>query len=655
MNCRIKFTLLAGILAGTSFPSFAADVTLVQSLQQGTALVTVDTTAAGTIKRMVTVSGLSIGERLIGFDARPVANRALYGLSNVGQVYAINGVTGVATAIGARLPLVGFPAASGFDFNPSVDRIRIVTDSNQNFRVNPDTGAIAATDPNVAYAPGDRAAGGNPNITGAAYTNNVPGGTPTVLYLIDSASGTLVTQGSVDGTISPNSGQLLTVGSLGVATNSATAFDIARDGTSLALLTNPQTNVQGLYSINLGTGVATFVGALPTGLNRSFAGLAFTSTPLGVLGATANSNAAGNVLDRFVGAPSGALVGLFGAFDGLATDSARGAALAGLTPASFALLPELVFQSINNQDDVVRGYLRDVRAGETGRSTMATLGPDQKIGLFLVAGGRTGNLAGGIDRNRTSYGAANLTGGIDYRFSPNFLIGAFGGYDKADARLNSISERSDIDSWYIGGYGSAYAGAFFLDAQASYGKTDFNLRRGISVGSFGTTNLAQTRSENWQASGVVGFDFDLGRARIEPYGGVRYARVDRDGFSETGGITALTVSADTVKSLQSVAGLKLAGNLPIGRSAVLRAHVRGEWRHEFDNDKGRLLVANFNGAGISSPFGFTTTPLGRDYAALGAGFTVSGNSPVSLVVDYTGEVAGNRAIHGITGGVRLSF
>ncbi|GGE02998.1 hypothetical protein GCM10011529_06800 [Polymorphobacter glacialis] len=652
---HFRLTFAATILAGSSLPALAADVTLVQSQQQGSALVTVDSAAPTTVKRTVQLTGLGVGERLIGFDARPAANRALYGLSNTGQVYAINGVTGTATRLGAPLPLSGFPANAGFDFNPSVDRIRIVTDADQNFRVNPDTGAIAAIDPNVAYTAGDRAAGSNPNIVGAAYTNNVAGGTPTVLYLIDSAAQTLVTQGSVNGAISPNSGQLLTVGSLGVATNEATAFDISSTGTTLALLTNPLTNVQGVYSINLTTGVATFVGALPVGANARFTGLSFTQTPFIAVGATANTQGVGNALDRFTGAPSGELVRLFGGFDSLPDDAARGAALGSLSAASFALLPELVFQSINNQDNVVRGYLRDVRAGGTGRSDMTTVGADRRIGMFLVAGGRTGSLAGDIDRNRTSYGAASVSAGADVRFTPGLLLGVFGGYDKGDARLNNASEQSDIDSWYAGVYGSAAIGPFFIDAHGSYGKTDFDLRRGVRVGSFSTINLAQTRSENWQAAGVAGLNFDLGKAQLEPYGGVRYARVDLDGFSETGGITALTVSGDRVESLQSVAGLKLAGNLPVGGSAVLRAHVRGEWRHEFENDEGRLIVANFNGASIASPFAFTTTPLGRDYAAIGAGFTVSGNSPVSLMIDYSGEVAGDRAIHGIMGGIRLAF
>lgn len=653
MNHQTMRALTAILMGSCAAQAVAADVTLVRSQQQGTSLVTVDSGSPATVKRTVQMSGLAVGERLIGFDARPAANRALYGLGSTGQVYVINGVTGAATAIGTPLPLSGFPAATGFDFNPSVDRIRIVTDANQNFRVNPDTGAIAATDPNVAYRAGDSGAGSNPTITGAAYTNNVGGGTPTVLYLIDSASGTLVTQGSVDGTISPNSGQLLTVGGLGVGTNAATAFDISPSGPTLALLTNPASNVQGVYSVNLTTGAATLVASLPAGTNFSFTGLAFTQTPFAALGGTPNTLAAANVLDRFTGIPSSGLVQLFGAFDRLATDAERSTALARLTPGGFALLPELVFQSINNQDNVVRGYLRDVRAGGIGRGDMTTLGVDGKIGMFLVAGGRTGNFAADVDRTRTEYGARSLSGGIDYRFSPGFLVGAFGGYDRAEARLNDVSEQSDVDSWYAGGFASGSIGAVFIDAHGSYGKTSFDLRRGIGV--LGSTLLANTNSENWQAAGVAGISQDFGVVRAEPFVGVRYARVDLDGFSEIGGPAALTVSGGHVESLQSVVGLKLAGNFPLGGFAVLRPHVRGEWRREFENDGARLIVANFVDAGIAAPFAFTTTPLDRDYAAIGAGFTVSGASKLSLVIDYSGDITGDRNIHGITGGIRLAF
>lgn len=656
MHSTIK-SAVAVLALSTSVGALAAEVTAVQSLQQGSALVTFDSAAPGTIIRQVPLSGLPVGARLIGFDARPAANRLLYGLSDAGQVYVINGTTGVASAVGAPLSLSGFPANTGFDFNPSVDRIRIVTDADQNFRVNPDTGAIAAVDPNVAYAAGDSGAGLNPAITGAAYTNNVAGGTPTVLYLIDTNRGVLATQGNTSGTVSPNSGQLFTVGPIGLATNASTGFDVSRTGESVAVLTNTLTGAQGLYSINLATGAATLIGALPVAANATYTGLAFTQRPLGLVGATGNQRAIGNALDRFTGVPGADLVRLFGGLDSLGTDGDRAEALGQLGPASFAILPELVIQSANFQDTTVRRYLRDARAGGTGSDdSTALMGADRRVGMFLVASGRTGRFDADLDRNRTEYGAAGVVGGLDYRFTPTILVGVMGGYDAAEARLNNRSQQSDIDSWFAGGYATVGVGPFYVDAHGSYGRTDFDLRRTVAIGTFSADTRAKPRSENVTAAATAGFSLDFGGFEFEPYGGARYVRVKLDGFSEGTGFTALTISRREVESLQSIAGLRLGGSVPVGGgSAVLRATVRGEWRHEFENDGARLIVANFNGGGIGTPFAFQTTPFNDDYAVVGAGFTVSGRSPLSLVVDYTGEIGSDRSVHGITGGLRLTF
>src|SRR6185369_13708070 len=74
-------------------------------------------------------------------------------------------------------------------------------------------------DTDLAYAPGDAHQGVNPVAVGAAYTNNFAGATTTTLYDIDTFTDSLVRQGGVNvppGTPSPNSGQLFTVGPLGV-------------------------------------------------------------------------------------------------------------------------------------------------------------------------------------------------------------------------------------------------------------------------------------------------------------------------------------------------------------------------------------------------------------------------------------------------------
>lgn len=213
----------------------------------------------------VRVSGLQARDRLIGMDVRP-ATGALYAIAASGQLYVLDSRTGKATAVGAPAAITG--TAVGFDFNPAVDRIRLVATSGQNLRLHPDTGAVAAADTPLAYAQGDRAEGSTPQVSGAGYTNSVADATSTTLYDLDSRKDTLVTQGTVAGAtpvVSPNTGQLFTVGGLGIDIAKTNGFDIATvDGRDFAMAAvQPGFSLLGgslLVKVSLTSGRASVVG-----------------------------------------------------------------------------------------------------------------------------------------------------------------------------------------------------------------------------------------------------------------------------------------------------------------------------------------------------------------------------------------------------------
>ena len=196
-----------------------------------------------TIISTTPITNLPVGETLLAIDFRPATGQ-LYGLSSASRLYLINRNSGVASAIGATAfsPVLN-GSLTGFDFNPTVDRVRIVTSSGQNLRLNPETGAAAATDTNLNP--------GTPNVGAAAYTNNNAGASTTELFVIDYTSGMLYKQDP------PNAGTLTAIGSLGLTpTTGDGGFDIdAKDGIALANL-----NVGGaLTSAGVATIKAPFV------------------------------------------------------------------------------------------------------------------------------------------------------------------------------------------------------------------------------------------------------------------------------------------------------------------------------------------------------------------------------------------------------------
>ena len=229
-------------------------------------LVQFSAAAACTITSEVAITGLVAGETLLGIDARPATGQ-LYALGSTSRLYTIDASTGAATAVGSG-PFV--PAlegsAFGFDFNPTVDRIRVVSNTGQNLRLHPVTGVVAATDVALAFATTDANAGATPSVVGAAYTNpdNDPA-TGTTLYDIDRALAILTTQSP------PNDGKLNTVGSLGVKLNELAGFDIAPTGVAYAVFKvtgkdQPKHTCgnSDLYTMDLATGAATRVGAVGT-------------------------------------------------------------------------------------------------------------------------------------------------------------------------------------------------------------------------------------------------------------------------------------------------------------------------------------------------------------------------------------------------------
>ena len=186
------------------------------------------------IDSSVEITGLGDGEDLVGIDIRP-ANDQLFAISDDSVVYSIDVTTGEATAPGEATDPAIEDDSLGFDFNPTVDRIRVDVSTTQNLRLNPDTGAVGMNpdtmkptiDGNTAYAEGDDNADATPAIVGAGYTNSVADAEETQLFVIDAEQDVLALQDP------PNDGTLNTIGSLDVDASGSTAFDITADGVAL--------------------------------------------------------------------------------------------------------------------------------------------------------------------------------------------------------------------------------------------------------------------------------------------------------------------------------------------------------------------------------------------------------------------------------------
>ena len=143
--------------------------------------------AAPEAARAVAITGLPSGVVLKGIDFRP-ATGDLYALGSDKVVYRVNPRTAIAVAEGPAFESSSTALTGdriGFDFNPTVDKIRVTSDADDNLRLDPDPGSLLATDTKLTPA--------EVTVVGSAYTNSsfaafTSRPTTTELYAVDVAA-----------------------------------------------------------------------------------------------------------------------------------------------------------------------------------------------------------------------------------------------------------------------------------------------------------------------------------------------------------------------------------------------------------------------------------------------------------------------------------
>ena len=216
----------------------------------------------GRVRDIVALTGLPAGVTLTGIDFRP-ATGDLYGVGSDSVVYRVNPWTGIAIAEGPAFTPTLRGQAFGVDFNPVVDKIRVVSDAAQNLRLNVDEGTVLSADKDLNP--------GMPMVVGAAYENSSFSATrpaATTLHVVDAASDMLFKQ------TPPNDGTLIEGKRLGIDVQSTAGFDIAGAGNA-GYLTNPlRRGGTGLYAVDITTGKTKLLGRIAGSKRLVLTGLA---------------------------------------------------------------------------------------------------------------------------------------------------------------------------------------------------------------------------------------------------------------------------------------------------------------------------------------------------------------------------------------------
>ncbi|MBF9220080.1 DUF4394 domain-containing protein [Hymenobacter ruricola] len=273
---RLFFNTLALATAGLfSFPHQAQAQTIYGLVAADDvlsfSLLSFNATSPGTVTLQGRVTGLVGFTILLGIERRPATGQLLaLGYDNSTptpqvRLYELNPLTAAATPVGPAmgLNLGNLTGKIGFSIDPTTDQIRVVTPAGNSYRLSPTTGALLATDANLAYASTDAYAGQNPDVQSISYTNNYATSPATQLFGIDKTGNRLVRQASA------GSPALATVGDLGVRLGSfdlGISTDLQSQTNKLYLmnstLTGQFSHTANWYTVNASTGTASLVGVI---------------------------------------------------------------------------------------------------------------------------------------------------------------------------------------------------------------------------------------------------------------------------------------------------------------------------------------------------------------------------------------------------------
>ena len=254
-----------------------------------------------------------------------------------------------------------------------------------------------------------------------------------------------------------------------------------------------------------------------------------------------------------------------------------------------------------------------------------------------------------------SHSTRGLVIGADAPVSENWRIGLLAGYGRSfyDADANNATGFSD--NYTLGAYGGSKIGALGIRLGSAYTWSGVRTDRNVSFTGFSDKLSGQYDARTFQAFGDVGYRLDagessFGKLSFEPFAALAYVNLHTNGFTEEGGLAALTTQSGDNNAIFSTAGLRSASDFSLG-GVALTATGSLAWRHAY-GETTPMTTVNFSG---SDQFDIKGVPIAKDLALVEVGLSTHISPNVSFGISYTGQFAGNTRSQGIRGDLCVTF
>ncbi|MEO8014304.1 MAG: autotransporter domain-containing protein, partial [Polaromonas sp.] len=240
--------------------------------------------------------------------------------------------------------------------------------------------------------------------------------------------------------------------------------------------------------------------------------------------------------------------------------------------------------------------------------------------------------------------------GADTRVGDDWRLGVLGGYSHSRLTPDDRTSWAKSDTYHVGVYGGKQWGQLGLRAGATYSTGEADTRRDIAFPGFSGQTAAKYDIKTTQAFGELGWKMPTANGSFEPFAGLAHVKLSTDGFTESGGVAALSGGNGSAHTTYSTLGLRGSSSAGMpGNQTRLRGLVG--WRHAFGDVTPTSTLA------LAGQPGFTVAgvPIARNALVLEGGIDFAVSRNLTMGVSYVGQASSQVSDHGIKASLLWKF
>jgi outer membrane autotransporter protein len=267
-------------------------------------------------------------------------------------------------------------------------------------------------------------------------------------------------------------------------------------------------------------------------------------------------------------------------------------------------------------------------------------------------GNRTSGDPAVVGSHDVSATTAGFAAGLDYRLSPNSVVGLALAGGGSNWNLAQGLGGGKSDAFQAGVYGATKYGPAYLAAAFAFAN------HWMSTDRFAFAGDHLTASFNAQSYGgrvESGYRFATWYGGVTPYAAIHAQSFHTPGYSETdtnGGGFGLAYNSRTGNDTRSELGTRFDRVLALYTNAVLSLRARVAWAHDWVSDPS--LAAVFQTLPGASFIVNGATPA-KNSALASAGTELRLANGITLLAKFDGEFASHSSTYAGTGAVRYTW